>query len=76
MNDAYGDELEVGTRIVYSSGRVPVFGVVYVIGRVKELRPATETAPDKVVVDVERINHGPMPTKDPIVHASNVVRFE
>lgn len=76
MNDTFGNDLQVGTRIIYSTGVRPAHGTAYVVGRVKRLIPSTTTSPDKVVVEVTKTTYSLPLSKDPIVNASNVVSLE
>lgn len=79
MKDAFGNKIDVGTRVVYSVHGSA--GTVYIIGEITKLHPYVKsnksyTPPDRVQVKpLKASNKNFQPTKEPIVYASNVVRW-
>lgn len=70
MKDAFGKELEVGSKVMYSSLG---YGIVYHVGKVLRLLPAKATTPDKVEIKIIKSSDNGEFTKNPIVYAKNVV---
>jgi hypothetical protein len=71
MKDAFGKELEVGSKVLYSTGGG--YGTVYHIGEILRLLPAKVTTPDKVEIKVVESSCGLKLAKNPMVYAANVV---
>ena len=78
MIDAFGNHLEVGTKVLYSvkSGR----GTMYALGKIVKLIPwvlsqKSYQPPDRVEIEIDTTNDGSHKffTKNPILYASNVV---
>ena len=70
MKDAFGKKIKEGSTVLYSTSG---HGTNFYIGKAIRLIPEKETTPDKIEIKVEKSSRENLMTKNPIVHAENVV---
>lgn len=82
MNDAFENEIGIGTKVLYSVGNGGS-RTMYVIGEVTKLYPhvpnpdlSKYTPPDRVAIKPLKTTREIEFSKDPILYASNVVKWE
>lgn len=76
MNDAFGNDLSIGDKVIYSIKNG--FGTVYVIGKISSLVPCKSKhgspyLPPRVSIQVEDSRPKIEFVKNPVLYASNVV---
>ena len=79
MKDAFGNDLELGDMILYSTGGSA--GTKYMVGTIQKMHPCQPSnksyyPPDRVSIDVQHHTCHVGFSKNPIIYASNVVRIE
>ena len=79
MKDAFGNDLELGDTVIYSTKGGG--GTEYVIGTIAKMHPCQPSnksyyPPDRVSIDVTKHTCSIGFSKNPIIYASNVVRIE
>jgi hypothetical protein len=80
MKDAFGNKLTAGMKVIYSTGGSG--GTVYVIGHIVQLIPhkndpnKSYCPPDRVEIAPEKTTRCIKFAKNPIIYASNVVKWE
>ena len=72
MKDAFGEDLVVGTEVIYSTNNS--YGTVYVVGTISAFHPGENAQMDRVSVHPVIASTGKSYDKDPIVYAGNTVR--
>lgn len=76
MKDAFGNNLRLGDKVIYSTGGSPT---AYVIGVVSELHPSKPKPnvqyypPDRISINVKKTSKDMVFSKAPLLYASNVV---
>jgi len=74
MKDAFGVELKVGDKVIYSIGNS--YGTSYIIGKISKFHlKEVNTRLDRVSISVTKCSYERGSTRDPMVLTENVVKL-